>query len=116
MAPKDPHDLAQYPTTQTDLGWGPDAGPWNYRNVPEPTLSSLLAAVAKPSTIGSVDIIDFQPQTGQPSEDRHIVQDWAFQDGTWKFLAVFDGRQLRAAFSTDRHALTTPGLHRSRRE
>ena len=89
------HHLTQYPTGQTDLGWGPGSGPWNYRKVPEPVLSSLLAAVAKPDTIGSVDTIDFQPQTGQSSEDRHIVQDWALQNGTWKLLAVFDGKQLR---------------------
>lgn len=86
------HRLVQYPTAQTDLGWGPDAGPWNYRKIPDPF--SLLAAVAKPNRIGSVDIIDFQPQTELPSEDRHIVQDWALQNGTWKFLAVFDGGQL----------------------
>lgn len=96
MAPKD-HHLAQYPTAQTDLGWGPGAGPWNYRQVQEPTLSSLLAAVSNPNTIGSVDIIDFQPQILQSSEDRHVVQDWALQNGTWKLLAVFDGRQLRPA-------------------
>ena len=95
MAPRDHHNLAQYPAAQTDLGWGPGAGPWNYRKVPEPALSSLLAAVANPNTIGSVDIIDFQPQADEPSEDRHVVQDWALQNGTWKFLAVFDGRQLR---------------------
>ena len=91
MASTDRHHLAQYPAAQTDLGWGPGAGPWNYRKVPEPVLTSLLAAVAKPNTIGSVDIVDFQPQTDQPSEDRHVVQDWTLQNGTWKFLAVFDG-------------------------
>ena len=92
MASKEHHHLAQYPTGQTDLGWGPDT---DYRKVPEPILSSLLTAVAKPDTIGSVDIIDFQPQTEQSSEDRHVVQDWALQNGTWKLLAVFDGKQLR---------------------
>ena len=88
------HPLAQYPIAQTDLGWGLGAGPWNYRKVPEPDLSSLLAAAAKANTIGSVDIIDFQPQA-QPSEDRHIVQDWDLKNGSWKLLAVFDGRRLR---------------------
>lgn len=83
--------LAQYPTGQTDLGWGPGAGPWVYRKVPEPILSSLLTAVARPNTTGSVDIIDFQPQTQQSSEDRHVVQDWDLRNGTWKLLAVFDG-------------------------
>ena len=95
MASEDPHHLAQYPAGQTDLGWGPGAGPWSYRKVPEPTLSSLLAVAAKPNTIGSVDIIDFQPQTRQSSEDRHIVQDWNLQNGTWKLLAVFDGNKLQ---------------------
>lgn len=95
MTSEDRHHLTQYPTGLTDLGWGPGSGLWNYRKVPEPILSSLLAAVAKPDTIGSVDIIDFQPQTEQSSEDRHIVQDWAFQNGTWKLLAVFDGKQPR---------------------
>lgn len=95
MASEDLHHLAQYPAGQTDLGWGPGAGPWNYRKVPEPTLSSLLATAARPNTIGSVDIIDFQPQTRQSSEDRHIVQDWELQNGTWKLLAVFDGNKLQ---------------------
>ena len=90
MASTDRHHLAQYPAAQTDLGWG--AGLWDYRKVPEPALTSLLAAVAKSNTIGTVDIVDFQPQTNQPSEDRHIVQDWVLQNGTWKLLAVFDGR------------------------
>ena len=94
MTSKDRHNLAQYPVAQTDLGWGPLAGSWDYRKVPEPVLSSLLANMAKPNTIGSVDIVDFQPQTDQPSEDRHVVQDWALQNGIWKFLAVFDGRKL----------------------
>lgn len=93
MASKDNVLLSQYPTGQTDLGWGPGAGPWDYRKVPEPILSSLLAAVAGPNTIGSVDIIDFQPQTQQSSEDRHVVQDWDLRNGTWKLLAVFDGKQ-----------------------
>jgi hypothetical protein len=95
MASKDVYHLAEYPTGQTDLGWGSGAETWKYRKVPEPTLSSLLAAVAKPITIGSVDTIDFQPQTKQSSEDRHVVQDWNLKNGTWKLLAVFDGRWLR---------------------
>ena len=94
MAPRDHRSLAQHPVAQTDLGWGPGAGPWNYRKVPEPALSSLLVTAANPNTIGSVDIIDFQPQANGSSEDRHVVQDWALQNGTWKLLAVFDGRQL----------------------
>ncbi|KAF9652898.1 protein serine threonine phosphatase 2C [Thelephora ganbajun] len=107
MASRDHHPLAQYPTAQTDLGWGAGAGPWDYRKVPEPTLSSLLAAVAKPNTIGSVDIIDFQPQAEQSSEDLHIVQDWTLQNGTWKLLAVFDGH---AGGETAKHiAATLPG-------
>jgi hypothetical protein len=64
------------------------------RKVPEQVISSLLAAVAKPNRIGSVDIVDFQPQTKQPSEDRHVVQDWNLKNGVWKLLAVFDGRGL----------------------
>lgn len=109
MASKDHHHLAQYPTVKTDLGWGPGAGPWNYRKVREPHLSSLLAAVAKSNTVGSVDIIDFQPQTAQSSEDRHVVQDWALQNGTWKLLAVFDGGQLRLQIvCLIRHTLITP--------
>ena len=109
MASRDRHNLAQYPAAQTDLGWGPDAGPWYYRKVPEPALSSLLADVSNPNTIGSVDIIDFQPHADQPSEDRHIVQDWAFQNGSWKFLAVFDGRQLRPRVAhLHLHTLITP--------
>jgi len=108
MASKDRHHIAQYPVAQTDLGWGPGAGTWNYRKVPEPVLSSLLATMANPNTIGSVDIIDFQPQTEQSSEDRHIVQDWAFQNGTWKFLAVFDGGQpQRQIVRLTRHLLIT---------
>lgn len=91
MASKDSHQLAQYPTAQTDLGWGPGAGPWNYRKVTEPALSSILATVANTTTIGSVDIIDFQPQTKQSTEDRHVVQTWDLRNGTWKLLAVFDG-------------------------
>lgn len=85
------YNLAQYPRGQTDLGWGPVSGPWSYRKVPEPDLSSLLAAVANAKSIGSVDIIDFQPQTKQSSEDRHVVQDWNLKNGAWKLLAVFDG-------------------------
>lgn len=95
--------LAQYPAAETDLGWGPDAGPWNYRKVQEPALSSLLASAANPNTIGSVDIIDFQPQTDEPSEDRHIVQDWPLQNGTWRLLAVFDGEQLGPSISITIH-------------
>lgn len=103
MASEHPHHLTQYPAGQTDLGWGPGSGPWNYRKVSEPTLSSLLAAVARPNTIGSVDIIDFQPQTRQASEDRHVVQDWDLQNGTWKLLAVFDGNELQLRISRYNH-------------
>jgi len=91
MTSNDNYHPGEYPTAQTDLGWGPGAGPWKYRKVPEPILSSLLAAVAKPNRIGPVDIVDFQPQTTQSSEDRHVVQDWDLENGTWKLLAVFDG-------------------------
>lgn len=97
MASKDNDHLAEYPTAQTDLGWGSGAGPWKYRKVPEPILSSLLVAVANPNTIESVDIIDFQPQTKQSSEDRHVVQDWNLKNGAWKLLAVFDGRTTSTA-------------------
>lgn len=99
MSPQDNCDLTQYPTAQTDLGWGQDAGPWNYRKVPEPALSSLLAALAKSNTVGAVDTLDFQPQTKQSSEDRHVVQDWDLRDGTWKLLAIFDGRQLAVSMT-----------------
>lgn len=92
MASNDHYYLTAYPTGQTDLGWGPDVGTWNYRKVPESLLSSILAAVAKPTRIESVDIIDFQPQTQQSSEDRHVVKDWNLKNGTWKLLAIFDGR------------------------
>jgi hypothetical protein len=111
MASQEHHHLTQYPTGQTDLGWGPGYGPWCYRKLPEPILSSLLASVAKPETIGSVDIIDFQPQTEQSSEDRHIVQDWTLQNGTWKLLAIFDGKQLRLQnFCLNRHMHTDHAL------
>lgn len=111
IASKHNHYLAQCPTAQTDLGWGPGSGPWNYRQVTEPLLSFLLASVANPNTIGSVDIIDFQPQTEQSSEDRHVVQDWDLKNGTWKLLAVFDGH---AGSETVKHvSANLPGQLRS---
>ena len=110
MVSNDYRYLAQFPAAQTDLGWGQGAGPWTYRKVPEPILSYLLAVVAKPNTIGPVDIIDFQPKANQSSEDRHVVQDWALQNGTWKLLAVFDGGQLRLrVVCLNCHRLITPG-------
>jgi pyruvate dehydrogenase phosphatase len=77
---------------ETDLGWG-DYGPWAYRKVAEPELTSLLTREADPKTIAGVDCITFQPAPGgaQLNQDRYAVEDWELGDGVWKFVAVFDG-------------------------
>jgi pyruvate dehydrogenase phosphatase len=76
----------------TDLGWEGESG-WTYSKVEEPKLSSMLTSVANPKSITGVDCITFQPCLieDQANQDRYAVENWELSNGTWKFLAIFDG-------------------------
>lgn len=75
------------------LGFPPGYGPWTYRAIPEPWISSELARLAsahvinsKTTTTGCVSLQP-SPDPDDRSQDRFVVLDW---DG-WLFSAVFDG-------------------------
>lgn len=75
------------------LGFPPGYGPWTYRAIPEPLISSELARLAsahvingKTTTTGCVSLQP-SPDPDDRSQDRFVVLDW---DG-WSFSAVFDG-------------------------
>ncbi|KAH7922377.1 protein serine threonine phosphatase 2C [Leucogyrophana mollusca] len=80
-------------TRLSHLGFPPDVGPWTYRVLPEPTLTSELARLAVAKTIGDVSCVSLQPcpNPEYQSQDRYVVHEWALPGGTWKFTAVFDG-------------------------
>lgn len=75
------------------LGFPPGYGPWTYRAIPEPLISSELARLAsahvikgKTTTTGCISLQP-SPDPDDRSQDRFVVLDW---DG-WSFSAVFDG-------------------------
>jgi len=75
------------------LGFPPGYGPWTYRAIPEPLISSELARLAsahvingQTTTTGCVSLQP-SPDPDDRSQDRFVVLDW---DG-WSFSAVFDG-------------------------
>ncbi|KAG1861589.1 protein serine threonine phosphatase 2C [Suillus subalutaceus] len=75
------------------LGFPPGYGPWTYRAIPEPLISSELARLAsahvnnsKTTMTGCVSLQP-SPDPDDRSQDRFVVLDW---DG-WSFSAVFDG-------------------------
>lgn len=76
------------------LGFPPGYGPWTYRAIPEPLISSELARLASAHIINgkttTTDCISLQPSPDPDdrSQDRFVVLDW---DG-WSFSAVFDGK------------------------
>jgi pyruvate dehydrogenase phosphatase len=76
------------------LGFPPGYGPWTYRAIPEPLISSELARLAsahvikgKTTTTGCISLQP-SPDPDDRSQDRFVVLDW---DG-WSFSAVFDGK------------------------
>ncbi|KAG1735080.1 protein serine threonine phosphatase 2C [Suillus paluster] len=72
------------------LGFPQDYGPWTYRAIPEPFVSSELARLASAHVINSTtSCVSLQPcpDPEQRSQDRFVVLEW---DG-WSFSAVFDG-------------------------
>jgi len=77
----------------TDMGWGPDYGPWKYTPLTEDELSSMLARLSGATVTADVHCVTFQPcpNPDETSQDRYVVQDWNLSNGVWKFLAVFDG-------------------------
>lgn len=77
---------------ETNLGYE-GYGPWRYRKLSEPELTSLLTRLADPKSIAGVDCVSFQPATGEApiNQDRYAVEDWDLEGGIWKFLAIFDG-------------------------
>ncbi|KAG0703222.1 protein serine threonine phosphatase 2C [Suillus ampliporus] len=75
------------------LGFPSDYGPWTYRAVPEPFVSSELARLAsahfitgKTTTTSCVSLQPCPDPEGR-SQDRFVVLEW---DG-WSLSAVFDG-------------------------
>ncbi|KAG2145946.1 protein serine threonine phosphatase 2C [Suillus bovinus] len=85
-----------YPERSTSLeflGFPPGYGPWTYRAIPEPLISSELARLASAHVISSkttmTGCVSLQPSPDPDnrSQDRFVVLDW---DG-WSFSAVFDG-------------------------
>ncbi|KAG2150804.1 protein serine threonine phosphatase 2C [Suillus clintonianus] len=75
------------------LGFPSGYGPWTYRAVPEPLVSSELARLASAHVINgkttTTSCVSLQPSPDpeERSQDRFVVLDW---DG-WSFSAVFDG-------------------------
>ncbi|KAJ8592732.1 protein serine/threonine phosphatase 2C [Rhizopogon salebrosus TDB-379] len=85
-----------YPQRSTGLeylGFPQDYGPWTYRAVPDPFVSSELARLASAqiitgkATMTSCVSLQPCPDPAERSQDRFIVLEW---DG-WSFAAVFDG-------------------------
>ncbi|OAX44162.1 protein serine/threonine phosphatase 2C [Rhizopogon vinicolor AM-OR11-026] len=85
-----------YPQRSTRLeylGFPQDYGPWTYRAVPDPFISSELARLASAHIItgkaSTTSCVSLQPcpDPNERSQDRFVVLDW---DG-WSFAAVFDG-------------------------
>lgn len=65
-----------------------------YTVMSDPQLTQELARMANAKSFGdTTDVVTFQPCLNPEvsSQDRYVVQEWALQSGTWKFLAVFDG-------------------------
>jgi len=97
---------------ETNLGYE-GYGPWRYRKLSEPELTSLLTRLADPKSIAGVDCVSFQPATGEApiNQDRYAFEDWDLEGGIWKFLAIFDGH---AGHETVNHVVVTlPGLLKS---
>lgn len=75
------------------LGFPQDYGPWTYRAIPEPFVSSELARLASAhiitSKVTTTSCVSLQPcpDPEERSQDRFVVLDW---DG-WSFSAVLDG-------------------------
>lgn len=85
-----------YPERSTRLeylGFPQDYGPWTYRAVSEPLISSELARLASAHVITSkattTSCVSLQPcpDPDERSQDRFVVLEW---DG-WSFSGVFDG-------------------------
>lgn len=75
------------------LGFPSGYGPWTYRAIPEPLISSELARLASAHVINgkttTTACISLQPSPDPDdrSQDRFVVLDW----NGWSFSAVFDG-------------------------
>jgi hypothetical protein len=81
---------------ETDLGWGPDYGPFSYTLLPEPHLESELRRLSGLDTLcEGVDVVSFQPCPDPTvrNEDRWAAEVWDMPGGRWTFLGVFDGTE-----------------------
>lgn len=79
--------------SSTDMGWGGDDR-WTYRILTEEQITSELHRLSDYGSKGRVDYVTFQPCTSYDSrsQDRYVVENWTFRDGTWSFSAIFDGK------------------------
>ncbi|KAJ7901695.1 phosphatase 2C-like domain-containing protein [Mycena olivaceomarginata] len=76
----------------TDMGH-PGEGPWTFRALPEPFLTTELNRLARPQSNRKVDSLTFQPCSPHvyQNQDRFVVEEWNFPGGTWQFNSIFDG-------------------------
>ncbi|KAI5120304.1 hypothetical protein M0805_005808 [Coniferiporia weirii] len=91
-----PVDPAKGIVSQTDMGWEGE-GPWTYRLLQEPHLSSEFNRQSSPRehVLGSAKAYSVTiqpcPDPEQRSQDRYVVEGWEMPGGIWSFLGVFDG-------------------------
>jgi hypothetical protein len=95
--------ISMFARLETDLGWGPDYGPFSYTLLPEPHLESELRRLSGLDTpCEGVDVVSFQPCPDPTvrNEDRWAAEVWDMPGGRWTFLGVFDGTEscARAGF------------------
>ncbi|KAF9484447.1 protein serine/threonine phosphatase 2C [Pholiota conissans] len=96
---------------KTNMGWPEENALWWYTVIPEPQLSNKLEQLSHAKSYGDTDAITFQPcpNPEEKSQDRFVIKQWPFADGTWSFRAVFDGQSmLRVIVHTIHHLPPTP--------
>lgn len=75
------------------MGCTDEHSPCKYTSYREPLLSSELARLSSPNSLGDTHVLSFQPSPNPDfaNQDRYVVQDWPLSDGLWSFRAIFDG-------------------------
>jgi hypothetical protein len=59
-------------------------------------LRSELARISVAGVVCGAHTVSFQPDCRPQyrTEDRHLVEDWELDSGSWKFIGVFDGANI----------------------
>lgn len=64
---------------------------WTYRVLEEPELTDELKRLSDAQSRGMIDSVSLQPCPSYKSQDRYHIEQCHLPNGTWTFVAIFDG-------------------------